>query len=90
MSTTAGEANAIEFALPSPPPPPPRGETKRVRTTEKAVVADMGVNARTSKSGGRLPGGGPGFGKNKAPRAFLKDKQAEILEAYGLESLPSQ
>ena len=75
MSTTAGEANA---------------STKRVRTTEKAVVADMGVNARTSKSGGRLPGGGPGFGKNKAPRAFLKDKQAEILEAYGLESLPGQ
>ena len=85
MSTTAGEANAIEFALPSPPPPPPRGETKRVRTTEKAVADGL-----TSKSGGRLPGGGPGFGKNKAPRAFLKDKQAEILEAYGLESLPGQ
>ena len=77
MSTTAGEANAIEFAFPSTPPPPPRGETKRVRTTEKAVAS-------------RLPGGGPGFGKNKAPRAFLKDKQAEILEAYGLESLPGQ
>ena len=51
--------------------------TKRVRTTEKAVAS-------------RLPGGGPGFGKNKPPRAFLKDKQAEILEAYGLETLPGQ
>lgn len=37
-----------------------------------------------------FPAEAPGFGKNKAPRAFLKDKQAEILEAYGLESLPGQ
>jgi hypothetical protein len=29
-------------------------------------------------------------GKVKAPRAFLKDKQAEVLAAYGLESLPGQ
>lgn len=32
----------------------------------------------------------PRLWQEQAPRAFLKDKQAEILEAYGLESLPGQ
>ena len=34
--------------------------------------------------------GGSGFGKYKAPRAFLKDEKAEVLKAYGLETLPGQ
>lgn len=33
---------------------------------------------------------GSGFGKYKAPRAFLKDEQAEIMKAYGLDRLPGQ
>ena len=41
-------------------------------------------------SGSMSKSAGSGFGKYKAPRAFLKDKQAEVLAAYGLESLPGQ
>ena len=40
---------------------------------------------------GPLPYGysGSGFGKYKAPRAFLKDEKAEVLKAYGLDTLPA-
>ena len=33
---------------------------------------------------------GSGFGKYKAPRAFLKDEKAGVLKAYGLDTLPGQ
>ena len=41
-------------------------------------------------SGSMSKSAGSGFGKYKAPRAFLKDEQAEIMKAYGLERLPGQ
>ena len=60
--------------------PQPRGETKRVRKTEKKSTKK---DPYTSPSSG-------GLGNNKAPRAYLKVQQAEIAKAYGLDSLPGQ
>jgi hypothetical protein len=54
------------------------------------VRAKDAVEAYSPYAGSITKSAGSGFGKYKAPRAFLKDEQAEILKAYGLERLPGQ
>jgi len=57
---------------------PAEAETKRrAAVPEKKSLSPYGYS-------------GSGFGKYKAPRAFLKDEKAEVLKAYGLETLPGQ
>lgn len=58
-------------------------ETKRVRAKESA-------EAYSPYAGSMSKSAGSGFGKYKAPRAFLKDEQAAVMKAYGLERLPGQ
>ena len=58
-------------------------ETKRVRAKEA-------VEAYSPYAGSMSKSAGSGFGKYKAPRAFLKDEQAAVMKAYGLERLPGQ
>ena len=48
------------------------------------------VEAYSPYAGSMTKSAGSGFGKYKAPRAFLKDEKAEVLTAYGLTSLPGQ
>ena len=57
---------------------PAEAETKRrAAVPEKKALSPYGYS-------------GSGFGKYKAPRAFLKDEKAEVLKAYGLDTLPGQ
>ena len=58
-------------------------ETKRVRAKEAP-------EAYSPYAGSMSKSAGSGFGKYKAPRAFLKDEQAAVMKAYGLERLPGQ
>jgi hypothetical protein len=65
-------------------------ETTQASAETKRVRAKDAVEAYSPYAGSITKSAGSGFGKYKAPRAFLKDEQAEILKAYGLERLPGQ
>ena len=74
------------------PPPTPRAHPAFL-STPRARRPIRKANAETKHVRVKASTGPPTAftaGKVKAPRAFLKDKQAEVLAAYGLESLPGQ
>ncbi len=52
--------------------------------------AKESAEAYSPYAGSMSKSAGSGFGKYKAPRAFLKDEQAAVMKAYGLERLPGQ
>ena len=75
------------------PPPTPRAHPAFLSTPARARRPIPQANAETKHVRVKASTGPPTAftaGKVKAPRAVLKDKQAEVLAAYGLESLPGQ